>query len=45
MEVKAAEPVKYTAESIFLKGRLQLNAEDINNLMYQMTDAEQVDGF
>jgi hypothetical protein len=24
---------------------LQLNAEDINNLMYQMTDAEQVDGF
>ena len=45
MEVEASEPIEYTAESIFIKGRLQLNGEDINNLMYQLKDAEQVDGF
>ena len=45
MEVEATEPVEYTAESIYLKGRLQLNGEDINNLMYRLQDAEQVEGF
>lgn len=45
MEVKSKEPVEYTAESIILKGRLHLNGEDINNLMYRLEDAEKVDGF
>lgn len=43
MEVKSKEPVKYTAEQIVLKGKLQLNADDINRLMYIMTDAELIE--
>lgn len=43
MEVESREPIKYTAESITLKGRLQLNSEDINKLMFKLTGASKVD--
>ena len=43
MEVETKEAVKYTAESIVLKGKLQLNESDINRLMFKITDAVQVD--
>ena len=43
MEIKAAEPVKYTAESITLRGILHLNDSDINRLMYEMTEVRKVD--
>jgi len=39
MEVLANEPIKYSAEQITIKGKLQLNADDINRLMYQLVDA------
>jgi len=39
MEVVAIDAVKYSAEQITLKGKLQLNADDINRLMYQLVDA------
>jgi hypothetical protein len=39
MEVLASEPVKYTAESVTLTGKLILNADDINSLMYKLEDA------
>jgi hypothetical protein len=42
MEVETKEPVKYTAESITLRGKLVLNADDINRLMYFLEDAEVV---
>jgi len=42
MEVYAKEPVKYTAEAVALKGKLELNASDINRLIYIINDAEQV---
>lgn len=43
MEVFAAEEVDYTAEAITLKGKLVLNRDDVNRLMYFLLDAEQVD--
>lgn len=42
MEIEAKEPVKYTAEQIYLKGILSLNSDDINHLMYKLTDVTQV---
>lgn len=39
MEVEATEGVEYTAEQVRLRGKLTLNAEDINRLMYILTDA------
>ena len=39
MEVEASEPVKYKADAIYLKGTLELNADDINRLMYKIVDA------
>jgi hypothetical protein len=39
MEVLADEAIKYSAEQITIKGKLQLNADDINRLMYQLVDA------
>jgi len=39
MEVFSQEAVKYTAESITLKGKLGLNDSDINRLIYSLTDA------
>lgn len=39
MEVYSTEPVEYTAEQVTLKGKLELNADDINRLMYALNDA------
>lgn len=39
MEVLSNDPVKYTAEQVVLKGKLVLNSDDINRLMYLLEDA------
>jgi len=39
MEVYASEAIKYTAEPIIIKGKLELNATDINRLIYGLKDA------
>jgi len=39
MEVITSEAVKYTAEAITLRGKLVLNADDINRLMYGLEEA------
>ncbi len=39
MEVDADEDIKYTAEPVVIKGILQLNSGDINQLIYSMTKA------
>ena len=38
MEVFAKEPIEYTAEPITIKGTLELNADDINRLIYALHD-------
>ena len=40
MEVTATEAVKYSTERITLRGKLLLNDDNINRLMYVLTDAE-----
>lgn len=40
MEVESSEPVEYTAEQVVLKGKLKLNPDDINRLMYLLVDAK-----
>ena len=42
MEVSAVEPVKYTAEQVEIRGKLELNDSDINRLMYILTDVKMV---
>lgn len=42
MEVKSAQPVKYTTEPITLKGILHLNDTDVNRLMYGLEKARLV---
>ena len=44
MEVTSTEPVKYTTERVRLRGRLTLNNEDINRLMYVLEEAELIVG-
>jgi hypothetical protein len=39
MEVFSQEPIKYSAESITIKGKLSLNDSDINRLIYSLSDA------
>ncbi len=39
MEVEAVEGIEYSAEQVLIKGKLQLNDDDINRLMYLLTDA------
>ena len=39
LEVKAKEPIKFTAESITIKGKLKLHADDIDRLMYEVEEA------
>lgn len=43
MEVESTDPVKYQADAIYLKGILELNADDINRLMYKLVDAVLID--
>lgn len=38
MEIYAKEPVRFTSEMIWLKGRLVLNDNDINHLFYILED-------
>jgi hypothetical protein len=40
IEVISKDAVEFTAESIILKGKLSLNDDDINRLMYALSDAE-----
>lgn len=42
MEVVAIEPIKYTAEKVTITGKLTLNSEDINRLMYLLSDVTMV---
>ncbi|MFZ4426157.1 MAG: hypothetical protein ACOYOO_03285 [Saprospiraceae bacterium] len=42
MEVYTRESVKYTAEAIILRGKLELNDSDVNRLMYILNNAEMV---
>ncbi len=44
MEVESAEAVEYTAEQVVLKGKLKLNPDDVNRLMYLLVDASKVEG-
>ncbi len=44
MEVESVDAVEYTAEQVVLKGTLQLNADDVNRLMYLLVDATQIEG-
>lgn len=44
MEVSAIESIKYTAEPVTIKGILQLNSGDVNQLIYSMTKATLVKG-
>ena len=43
MEVVSKDPVKYTAEAITVRGKLELNADDINRLMYALSEVELVE--
>ncbi|MEL7122574.1 MAG: DUF3299 domain-containing protein, partial [Bacteroidota bacterium] len=42
MEVYCKEPVEYTAEPVVIEGILELNANDINRLIYALNDARKV---
>jgi hypothetical protein len=42
MEVVAKSPIKYTTDPITIKGKLKLNASDVNKLIYALTDVELV---
>lgn len=42
MEIQAAEAIKYTAEPITIRGKLKLNDDDINQLMYAMTEVVKI---
>lgn len=39
MEVYAKSPIKYTTKMVTLKGKLLLNDDDANKLMYMLTEA------
>ena len=42
MEVTAIEPIEYSAESVTLKGKLHLNSDDVNKLMFALSEARLV---
>lgn len=42
MEVVARNPIKYTTDPITIRGKLKLNASDVNKLIYALTDVELV---
>ena len=43
MEVTAITPVEYSAEAVTLRGKLSLNSDDVNKLMYSLTEARLAD--
>ena len=42
MEVTAIEPIEYSTEAITIRGKLKLNGDDVNELMYALTGAKLV---
>lgn len=42
MDVNAIEPIEYSAEAVTLKGKLKLNHDDVNELMYSLSEARLV---
>jgi len=42
MEVEAIDPVKFTSKAIRLRGKMKLNSDDINNLMFKIVDAQMI---
>jgi hypothetical protein len=42
VEVKSKSPISFTADPITIKGKLSLNATDVNKLMYSLSDVEKV---
>ena len=42
MEVYSKDSIKYTAEAIIIRGKLELNDSDVNRLMYILNNAEMV---
>jgi hypothetical protein len=40
MEVYAKDAIKYSAEAVTLKGKLELNDSDVNRLIYTLKDVE-----
>lgn len=42
MDVSAIEPIEYSAETVTLTGKLYLNSNDVNELMYSLKDARLV---
>ena len=42
MEVTSVEPIEYSAESVVIKGKLHLNTDDVNKLMYSLSEARLV---
>ena len=42
MEIVAKEAIPYSAEAITIKGKLEINADDINRLMYAMSGVVKV---
>lgn len=42
MEVYAKEAIKYSADPIVIKGKLELNDSDVNRLIYTLRDVELV---
>jgi hypothetical protein len=43
MEIYAKTPVKFTSEAVTLRGKLGLNSDDVNRLIYSMVEVEQID--
>ncbi len=43
VEVTARQPVPFSADAITIRGKLELNATDINKLMYALKDVEKVE--
>lgn len=42
MEVVAIEPIEYSSEAVTIKGKLALNTDDVNKLMYSLSGAKLV---
>lgn len=43
MEIYAKSPIKFTSDAVTIRGKLELNSDDVNRLIYAMSDAEQVE--
>lgn len=42
MEVVAIDPIEYSSEAVTIKGKLSLNTDDVNKLMYEISGARLV---